>query len=119
MHLMHHPIQAERQETKYAEDYTVEFIQTTALSQQTMRRLVKANQQSVHEMGGHQHERQRQPKPATPDHPPERDFGESEREHKGLECDAAHVVLFVQLWNAFCGCRDVCHFSLSGRLFSS
>src|SRR5882762_4611391 len=95
MHLMHHPIQAERQETKYAEDHTIEFIQTTALSQQTMRGLVKANQQSVHEMGGHQHERQRQPKPASPDHPPERDFGESEREHKGLECDAAHVTLFL------------------------
>src|SRR6266699_277365 len=107
MHLMHHPIQAERQETKYAEDYTIEFIQTTALPQQT-----------VHEMGGDQDKRQRQPKPTTPDHPPERDFGESEREHKGLECDAAHVMLFVQLGNAFCGCRDVCHFSLSERLFS-
>ena len=38
MHLMHHPIQAERQETKYAEDHTIEFIQTTALSQQAMAR---------------------------------------------------------------------------------
>src|SRR6058998_3119659 len=112
MHLMHHPIQTERQETKYAEDYTIEFIQTTALSQQTMRRLVKPNQQPVHEMGGDQDERQRQPKPVAPHHSPERDFGESKREHKGLECDAAHVVLSVQLGNAFGGCRYVCHFSL-------
>src|SRR6476469_2458216 len=109
MQLMHYPIQAERQETKYDEDHTVEFIQTTTLSQQTMRGLVKANQQPVHEMGGHQHERQRQPKPATPDHPPDRDFGESEREHKGLECDAAHVMLFVQLGNALASCRYFCH----------
>src|SRR4029453_4508456 len=66
MHLMHHPIQAERQETKYAEDHTIEFIQTTALSQQTMRGLGKANQQPVHEMGGHQHERQPPPTAPTP-----------------------------------------------------
>ena len=84
-----------------------------------MRRLVKPNQQPVHKMGGDQDKRQRQPKPTTPDHPPERDFGESEREHKGLECDAAHVMLFVQLGNAFGSCRYFCHFSLSGRLFAS
>src|SRR6266480_1775325 len=119
MHLMHHPIQAERQETKYAEDYTIEFIQTTALSQQTVRGLVKANQQPMHEMGGDQEERQRQPKPSTPHRSPERDFGQSERKHKGLECDTADVVLFVQLGNAFGGCRHVCHFSLSARLFAS
>src|SRR5947207_16000009 len=101
MHLMHHPIQTERQETKYAEDYTIEFIQTTALSQQTMRRLVKPNQQPVHEMGGDQDKRQRQPKPTTPDHPPARDFRESEREHNAMECDAAHVMLVVQLGKAF------------------
>src|SRR6266550_7838737 len=44
---------------------------------------------------------------------------QSEREHKGLECDAAHVMLFVQLGNAFGSCRYFCHFSLSGRLFAS
>src|SRR6516165_12463150 len=104
MHLMHHPIEAERQETKYAEDYTIEFIQTTALSQQTMRGFVKANEQSVHEMGGDEDERQRQPKPATPHRSPERDFGESERDHQGLECDAVRVVLFVQLGNALGSC---------------
>src|SRR5437762_7478864 len=106
MHLMHHPIQAERQETKYAEDYTIEFIQTTALSQQTMRGLVKANQKPVHEMGGDQNERQRQPNPSTPHQRPECDFYDSEREHKALERDAVHVVLFVQLGNAFGSCRD-------------
>src|SRR6266513_4607068 len=118
MHLMHHPIQAERQETKYAEDYTIEFIQTTALSQQTVRGLVKANKQSVHEIGGDQDERQGQPKPSTPHHSPERDFCDTEREHKGLECDAAHVVLSMHLGNACRGCRYVCHFSLLERLFA-
>src|SRR4026209_955101 len=112
VHLMYHPIQAERQETKYAEDNTIEFIQTTTLSQQTVRGLVKSNQQPMHEMSGDQNERQRQPKPSTPHHSPECDLGESEREHKRLECDAVHVVLFVQLGNTFGGCRCVCHFQL-------
>src|SRR5438067_11904024 len=95
MHLMHHPIQIERQETKYTEDYTIEFIQTTPLSQQTMRRLVKPNQQPVHEMGADQVKRQRQPKPTTTDHPAERDFDESEREQKGLTCDPANAIAFA------------------------
>src|SRR6476619_1757254 len=119
MHLMHHSIQAERQETEYAEDYTIEFIQTTAPSQQTVRRLVKAHYQPMHEMGDDHDQRQRQPNPSTPHHSPECDFCDSEREHEGLKRDAAHVVLFVQLGNAFDGCHYVCHFSLSGRLFAS
>src|SRR5262249_34429330 len=69
-------------------------------------------------MGGDQDERQRQPKPSAPYESPERDFGEGKREHKGLECDAVDVVLFMELGNAFGSCRYVCHFSLSGRLFA-
>ena len=55
--LVHYPVQAERQKAKHPDDHAVEFIQSTALSQQTVGSFMKTNQHSMHEMGRDEDER--------------------------------------------------------------
>jgi hypothetical protein len=61
-----------------------------------------------------QDERYRKPDPSAPDCSPERPFGQGERDHQSLECDAAHLVIIVQFGNALWSCRDVYHFNSLG-----
>src|SRR5438046_1340692 len=57
MHLVHNPVETERKKTENADEHTVEFIQAPALSEQTVRSFVKADQQSVHNMRGDEDQR--------------------------------------------------------------
>jgi hypothetical protein len=48
MHLVHRPVETKRKKTENAHKHAIEFIQSPALSQQTVGSLVKADEQSVH-----------------------------------------------------------------------
>src|SRR4051812_48800690 len=112
MHLVHHPIETERDETKNSDEDSVEFVQPAALPQQTVGGLVKSDEQPVHEMRREQGKRHAEPEPTHPNGCPNRDLGQGEREHESLERDAAHTVLVAQLRNRFGGGREVDHVQL-------
>src|SRR4051812_18033440 len=51
MHLMHETVKAEGQKTKNADEHAIEFVQAAALPQQTVRSLVVADEEPMHEVG--------------------------------------------------------------------
>ena len=63
----------------------VDFIQEPTLSQQTMRRFVKADQHPVHEMAGDEDQRHRQPVKAAIDGEAQRSLCDKENHYKQLE----------------------------------
>ena len=48
MPLVHHAVEAERQQAKNADEHAVEFIQATTLPEQTVGSFVKTDEQPVH-----------------------------------------------------------------------
>jgi len=118
MHLVHDPVEAEREETEHTDDDAIEFIQAATLAEETVGGLVKSDQHSVHQMRRDQDKWYGKPDPPHPDRGPERSFGQAERDHERLKGDATHIVLLVQIGNAFGSGRDVYHFSLLARQFA-
>src|SRR2546423_6554007 len=75
MRLVHDPVETEREQTKNADKHAVEFVQSPALSQETVGSLVKSDQQSVHEMRCHQDKRHGEPEPSRPNCRPDGGLG--------------------------------------------
>src|SRR2546421_855909 len=75
MGLVHDPVETERQKTKNADEDAIEFVQSPALSQETVGSLVKSDQQSVHEMRRDQDKRHGEPEPSRENCPPDGGLG--------------------------------------------
>ena len=99
---MRRSVKAEAHQAEDSDYNTIYFIQTPCLSKQPVRRLVKANQHSVHEMARGQYERDTEPDRTKIKGGRQGSLIQKEYSHKDREGRTAHPMRWRRFEQVFC-----------------
>src|SRR6266404_573235 len=101
MRLMNHTVETEAHQAQGANHHPIELIEATIFSEKPVSRLMQADEEAVHQMADHEHERHRQPDPAAIDRHREHHFSENQTQNEKLERTPQDPMRLMHLTKVF------------------